>query len=368
MWVIWFLSFAVVLFFDCFFFVGQHRETRPRSEAREGFRTISVCLGNRAGLIVDAMLDPVSQQPYRVFFSWSRRQAGQPARLTVEVTVRNRWRGTLSDRNDLSAVIHTFILLAPAAGRDFCQCRHEKSRPDAVKDCPRRGHLFSVNIQPYLASPFPAVWSETSIHHVPQRSSPTGGPSEQQGTPPGGTPPTRLEDGTAKATPAAQTWHGPFMTTALARAQCAMDDGRLRRQSVFFDPPNGVARKRETAPWSPRHHHPALGDIRDGALRNHTSHLCVAQNLLDTFSTGQASNLSITTSITELAERGMERIRQALRRRPGGTKARRHSALAHHVSGRKRSLLPGTDYRLLPTDGECHQRHVSPDGDMTKLP
>lgn len=189
MWVIWFLSFAVVLFFDCFFFVGQHRETRPRSEAREGFRTISVCLGNRAGLIVDAMLDPVSQQPYRVFFSWSRRQAGQPARLTVEVTVRNRWRGTLSDRNDLSAVIHTFILLAPAAGRDFCQCRHEKSRPDAVKDCPRRGHLFSVNIQPYLASPFPAVWFETSIHHVPQRSSPTGGPSEQQGTPPGGTPP-----------------------------------------------------------------------------------------------------------------------------------------------------------------------------------
>lgn len=368
MWVIWFLSLPLFCFFDCFVFVGQHRETRPRSEAREGFRTISVCLGNRAGLIVDAMLDPVSQQPYRVFFSflWSRRQAGQPARLTsIDPSSARLWHHSRGDGE--KQVEGDIIRPQRPVSRDsylhlVSQCRHEKSRPDAVKDCPRRGHLFSVNIQPYLASPFPAVWFETSIHHAPQRSSPTGGPSEQQGTPPG------WRTARQKPLPPRKHGMGHFMTTVLARAQCAMDDGRLRRQPVFFDTPNGVARKRETAPWSPRHHHPALGDIRDGALRNHTSHLCVAQNLLDNLSTGQASNLSITTSITELAERGMERIRQALRRRPGGTKARRHSALAHHVSGRKRSLLPGTDYRLLPTDGECHQRHVSPDGDMTNLP
>lgn len=196
--VIWFLSFAVVLFCDCFFFCWTTSgDTAQIRGEKGGFRTISVCLGNRAGLIVDAMLDPVSQQPYRVFFSWSWRQAGQPARLTsIDPSSARLWHHSRGDgekqvEGDIirpqrpvsrDSYLH---LVGASGGRDFCQCRHEKSRPDAVNDCPRRGHLFSVNMQPYLASPFPVVWFETSIHHVPQRSSPTGGPSEQQETPPG---------------------------------------------------------------------------------------------------------------------------------------------------------------------------------------
>lgn len=44
MWVIWFLSFAVVLFFDCFFLldnIGRHGPDPRRERGSERFRSVS---------------------------------------------------------------------------------------------------------------------------------------------------------------------------------------------------------------------------------------------------------------------------------------------------------------------------------------
>jgi hypothetical protein len=63
------ICFVILLF--CFDDINLSRtvDTAETAQIRwvEGVQWISVCLGKRAGLIVDAMLDPVSQQPYRVF-------------------------------------------------------------------------------------------------------------------------------------------------------------------------------------------------------------------------------------------------------------------------------------------------------------
>lgn len=298
----------VLFCFSCWTTSGTVDGPGPRRKrGSEQFRSGS---GSGRGLMVDAMLDPVSQQPYRVFLS---RRQGQPSLLDSS---------RLTPPQPVSGI---------SRGDGQNQVERGGGRYPTATTCLS---LDLVGTSGWLGPLSTRNLAHDAIHHVPPRgrSCPRGPSNSTRNT-------TRLEDGTAKPLPAATNMAWAIHDDGTGAGTVC--DGRrpFVEQSVFFDAPNAVARTRETAPWgewlSRTSARPGRGQdwsemMRRGITPDVSPALTMPAGHLLNRAGSQFEKARLGPSSTELAVPSMERIRQALRLYC--TKQRQHSALGASTS------------------------------------